>query len=153
MYTSSHRPQFGLWYSQPHHYSFCSVWLTIRKQTTLKWFTSYRCSCSLSFNYTGLQCPTGVCPGLLEFLLIHLEGRQSQVPPVCRLQQIQHLVGLEVTVLLVLALIMLWLDCCNSTLASLPQYTTSVLQQGHNAAACLVFKLGLCDYVSAVLIQ
>jgi len=70
-----------------------------------------------------------------------------------RLRQIRRLVGTEVTIRLVLALITSRLDYCNSLLAGAPQSTLGVLQRVQNAAARLIFELGLCDHVTDSLIQ
>ena len=70
-----------------------------------------------------------------------------------RLRQIRRLVGTEVTIRLVLALITSRLDYCNSLLAGAPQSTLGVLQRVQNAAARLIFELGLRDHVTESLIQ
>jgi len=70
-----------------------------------------------------------------------------------RLCQIQRCMGKEVTIRLVLALVILRLDYCNSLLAGLPQSTLAPLQRVQNAAARLVFELGARDHVTASLIQ
>jgi len=62
-----------------------------------------------------------------------------------RLRQICRRVGGEVATRLVLALIMLRIDYCNSVLAGLPQSTIAPLQRVQNAAARLVFELGTRD--------
>jgi len=60
------------------------------------------------------------------------------------LRQVRHLVGREVTVQLVPALVLLRLDYCNYVLSSLPRCTstTEQLQRVLNAAARLVVGFG-----------
>jgi hypothetical protein len=87
-----------------------------------------------------------------------LKQHVSKVAGVCfyqlrRLRQIRRLVGHDVAVRLVLAMIMSRLDYCNATFAGLPQCAVSRLQRVQNAAARLVFQLGPHEPVSPALIQ
>jgi len=71
-----------------------------------------------------------------------------------RLRQVHRRIGQEVTQQLVLlALIMSRLDCCNSVLAGLPTSTLQPLQRVQNVAARLVFGLSRSDHVMPTLIQ
>ena len=65
-----------------------------------------------------------------------------------RLRQIRRRVGQDVTTRLVLALVTSRLDYCNSVLANLPQSTIEPLQRIQNAAARLIFDLGLWEHVT-----
>ena len=67
-----------------------------------------------------------------------------------RLRQIRRRVSTEVTIRLVLAVVMLRVDYCNSVLAGLPQSTLAPLQRVQNAAARLVFELQYFDAVGWV---
>jgi len=81
-----------------------------------------------------------------------MKNHIAKVAAVCffhihRLRQICRRVGKDVTIRLVLALITLQLDYCNSMFAGLPQSTLELLQRVQNAAAPLVFDLCHRDHV------
>jgi len=82
----------------------------------------------------------------------------AKVAAVCffhirRLRQIRRHVGKDVTIRLVLALITLRLDYCNSVFAGLLQSTLEPLQRVQNTAARLVFDLRHRDHVLPYLMQ
>jgi len=104
--------------------------------------------------------PSTVARDLNLHLDSHLSMKQhiAKVVATCyyhqhQLRQIHRRVSREVTIRLVLATVMSRIDYCNSTLAGLPQSTLTPLQRVQNAAACLVFELGVRDHVTPSLIQ
>jgi len=91
--------------------------------------------------------------GVLFDSELTMKKHTAKVAAVCffyirRLRQIRRRVGKDVTIRLVLALITLRLDYCNSVFAGLPQSTLAPLQRVQNAAARLVFDLRHRDHVS-----
>ena len=72
---------------------------------------------------------------------------------ICRLCQIRHRVGAEVTTRLVLALVISWLDYCNCLLARLPLYATEPLQHVQNTAARLIFEPSPSEHITPSLLQ
>jgi len=97
---------------------------------------------------------------------LHLDSELSmkhhvaKVAAVCfyhmrRLRQIRRSVGTEVqvTILLVLAVVISRLDYCNSVLAGVPLATFGPLQPVQNAAALLIFELTPRDHITPSLLQ
>jgi hypothetical protein len=70
-----------------------------------------------------------------------------------RLRSIRKLLGRDVTIQLVCALVLSRLDYCNSVFAGLPATTLAPLQRVLHAAARLVNELKLSDHVTSALID
>lgn len=109
---------------------------------------------SLQFGSDTIIEPAAVVRDLGVLLDSELSMKQHvcKVAAACfyqlrRLRQIRRRVGQDVTTRLVLALVTSRLDYCNSVLANLPQSTIEPLQRVQNAAARLIFDLGLREHV------
>jgi len=70
-----------------------------------------------------------------------------------RLRSIRTLLGRDVTIQLVCALVLSRLDYCNSVLAGLPASTLAPLQRVLHAAARLVNDLNTSDHVTSTLVD
>ena len=75
----------------------------------------------------------------------------SKLASLRRLRSIRILLGHDVTIQLVCARMLSWLDYCNGVLAGFPSFTLASLQQVLHAAARLVDELKPNDHVTAAL--
>ena len=71
--------------------------------------------------------------------------------PLRRLRSVRKILGREVTIQLVCALVLSRLDYCNGVLVGLPSSTIAPLQRVLHAAARLVDELKPNDHVTAAL--